>query len=130
MPPIFSNARQSDRFYDDNIWLGINFTFIYLLTREAKYLQKALLIWNFIKSGTDDKLGGGTYWCEEGKNSKNTCSNAPGAVLALKLFQATQDSAYLAEGQKRYEWTKAHLQDPVDYLYFDNIKLNGKSRQK
>jgi len=120
------NVRQSDRFYDDNIWLGINFTSIYLLTREAKYLEKALLIWNFIKSGTDNKLGGGTYWCETGKNSKNTCSNAPGAVLALKLFQATQDSTYLAEGEKRYEWTKTHLQDSVDYLYFDNIKLSGK----
>lgn len=119
------NLRQSDRFYDDNLWLGINFISVYLLTHESKYLQKALLIWDFIKSGTDDKLGGGTYWCEGNKDSKNTCSNAPGSVLALKLFQATQDSTYLAEGKKRYEWTKTQLQDSADYLYFDNVKLNG-----
>ncbi len=25
-----------------------------------------------------------------------------------------------------YEWTKEHLQDTTDYLYFDNIRLNGK----
>ncbi|WP_195207499.1 glycoside hydrolase family 76 protein [Bacteroides clarus] len=119
------NLRQSDRFYDDNIWLGINFVSAYLLTQENKYLQRALLIWDFIKSGTDNKLGGGTYWCEETKDSKNTCSNAPGVVLALKLFQATQDSTYLTEGEERYKWTKTHLQDSADYLYFDNIKLDG-----
>ena len=116
----------SDRFYDDNIWLGIDFTDIYLLTQEAKYLQKAELIWKFIESGTDDKLGGGIYWCEQKKESKNTCSNAPGSVFALKLFQATQDSSYLNKGIQLYEWTKKQLQDPVDYLYFDNIALDGR----
>lgn len=119
-------APQSDRFYDDNIWLGIDFTDSYLMTKEKQYLKKALLIWNFIESGMDDKLGGGIYWCEQKKESKNTCSNAPGSVLALKLFQATQDKSYLEKGQKLYEWTKAKLQDPTDFLYFDNISLDGK----
>ena len=116
---------QSDRYYDDNIWLGIDFTDTYLLTHEAKYLQKAELIWKFIESGTDDKLGGGIYWCEQSKESKNTCSNAPGSVFALKLFKATQNSAYLKTGQQLYEWTQANLQDPADCLYFDNIALDG-----
>lgn len=119
------SAPQSDRYYDDNVWLGIDFTDTYLLTHEAKYLQKAELIWKFIESGTDDKLGGGIYWCEQTKESKNTCSNAPGSVLALKLFKATQDSSYLKKGQQLYEWTKATLQDPADQLYFDNIALDG-----
>ncbi len=119
------SAPQSDRYYDDNIWLGIDFTDTYLLTREEKYLQKAELIWKFIESGMDDKLGGGIYWCEQKKESKNTCSNAPGSVLALKLFEATQDSSYLKKGQQLYEWTKANLQDPADHLYFDNIGLDG-----
>lgn len=119
------SAPQSDRYYDDNVWLGIDFTDTYLLTHEAKYLQKAELIWKFIESGTDDKLGGGIYWCEQTKESKNTCSNAPGSVLALKLFKATQDSSYLKKGQQLYEWTKATLQDPADQLCFDNIALDG-----
>ena len=58
--------------------------------------------------------------------SKNTCSNAPGSVLALKLFEATQDSTYFTKGKRLYEWTKATLQDSTDYLYFDNIALDGK----
>lgn len=119
-------APQSDRFYDDNVWLGIDFTDTYLATKEDKYLQKAKLIWKFIESGTDDNLGGGIYWCEQKKGSKNTCSNAPGSVFALKLFKATQDSTYLKQGEQLYKWTQTQLQDSTDYLYFDNISLNGK----
>ena len=121
-----NTASQSDRFYDDNIWLGIDFTDAYLNTKEEKYLKKAQLIWKFIESGADDKLGGGIYWCEQKKVSKNTCSNAPASVFALKMFKAIRDSSYLIKGQELYEWTKKRLQDSTDYLYFDNISLDGK----
>ena len=119
-------APASDRFYDDNVWLGIDFTDTYQMTQEQKYLDKAQLIWKFIESGTDSILGGGIYWCEQKKESKNTCSNAPGSVLALKLFKATNDSSYFEKGKKLYEWTQRNLQDSADYLYFDNIRLDGK----
>lgn len=119
------DAPLSDRFYDDNVWLGIDFTDAYLMTRQESYLQSAKLIWKFIESGMDDRLGGGIYWCEQKKESKNTCSNAPGSVFALKLFKATQDSAYLEKGKGLYEWTKATLQDTTDCLYFDNMRLDG-----
>lgn len=122
-----SSQPLSDRFYDDNVWLGIDFTDSYRMTGKQAYLEKAKLIWKFILSGKDDVLGGGIYWCEQKKESKNTCSNAPGAVFALKLFQATQDDAYLKEGKELYEWTKKNLEDPKDHLYFDNISLNKKS---
>lgn len=121
-----NTAPQSDRFYDDNVWLGIDFTDTYMLTNDQKYLSKAKLIWDFVASGIDEKLGGGIYWCEQKKESKNTCSNAPGSVFALKLFMATRDSVYFKQGKSLYEWTKKELQDPSDYLYFDNINLEGK----
>lgn len=120
-----NSARQSDRFYDDNVWLGIDFTDTYMMTKDKKYLKKAKIIWDFVASGMDDKLGGGIYWCEQKKESKNTCSNAPGSVFALKLFEATKDSAYFYFGKELYEWTKEHLQDKSDFIYFDNIGLNG-----
>ena len=130
MPPAYASyinsAPLSDRFYDDNVWIGIDFTDMYLHTKEKKYLDKAVELWQFIESGTDDLLGGGIYWCEQKKTSKNTCSNAPGAVYALKLFEATGDSSYFHQGKTLYEWTKKNLQDPGDYLYYDNIKLDGR----
>lgn len=120
-----NSAKQSDRFYDDNVWLGIDFTDTYMMTDDKKYLEKAQIIWDFVMSGCDDKLGGGIYWCEQKKTSKNTCSNAPGAVFAFKLFEATNDSSYFKQGKELYEWTKINLQD-TDYVYFDNIALDGK----
>ena len=49
--------------------------------------------------------------------------------FALKLFKATNDSSYFKKGKALYEWTKEHLQDSTDYLYFDNIRLDGKSEK-
>ena len=118
--------RPSDRFYDDNIWLGIDFADLYSAFGDEKYLQKAEMIWKFIESGTDGKLGGGIYWCEQKKESKNTCSNAPAAVLALKLFRITGDDRYLEAGLSLYEWTRNTLQDASDGLYLDNVSLDGK----
>jgi len=119
-------APESDRFYDDNIWLGIDFTDTYTITKDPKYLEKSKLIWKFVMSGNDDKLGGGIYWCEQKKESKNTCSNAPAAVFAFKLFKATGDSVYYNAGLNLYNWTKANLQDTSDKLYYDNVSLDGK----
>ena len=127
---IFS-AGESDRFYDDNVWLALDFCESYMLTKNPDYLKKSIETWKFVISGWDDKLGGGIYWCEQKKESKNTCSNAPGSVLALKLFEATKDTAYLNWGVRIYNWTKTNLQDTTDYLYFDNKSLSGKiGRQK
>lgn len=130
LPPAYASyinsARESDRFYDDNIWLGIDFTDLYVMTGEKKYLDKAQMIWKFIESGTDEKLGGGIYWCEQKKGSKNACSNAPGAVFALKLFAATKDTAYFHSGKNLYEWTHNNLKDNTDNLIFDNINMEGK----
>lgn len=121
-----NGAPQSDRFYDDNVWLGIDFSELYLLTNRQDYLDRAREIWKFIESGTDTILGGGIYWCEQKKHSKNTCSNAPGAVFALRLHQATGNPTYLKAARELYHWTKTTLQDPEDYLYWDNKGLNGK----
>ncbi len=114
-----------DRFYDDNLWLGIDLVELYERTRDTWYLDKATTIWIFILSGKDNVLDGGIYWKEGEKNSKNTCSNAPAAVLAAKLYLATNDNTYLDTAKELYQWTKENLQDPIDYLYWDNIKTDG-----
>jgi hypothetical protein len=124
------SAGHSDRYYDDNIWLALDFSKSYWLTQNPEYLNKSVEIWKFVISGWDNQLGGGIYWCEQKKGSKNTCSNAPASVLALKLFEATKDTAYLNMGVRIYSWTKANLQDSSDYLYFDNKTLMGRIDHK
>jgi uncharacterized protein YyaL (SSP411 family) len=121
-----NSAPASDRFYDDNVWLVIDFTEIYLKSKNRKFLDRAEEAWKFVISGWDDRIGGGIYWTEQKKTSKNTCSNAPSVVAAMKLFESTNDKKYLNAAVKIYEWTKNNLQDSADCLYFDNIKLNGR----
>jgi len=120
------SAGKSDRFYDDNVWLSLDFCESYMLTKKPEYLKKSIETWQFVLSGWDEQLDGGIYWCEQKKQSKNTCSNAPASVLAFKLFEATKDSTYFNWGIRIYNWTKANLQDSTDYLYFDNKNLSGK----
>ncbi|MGE4542456.1 MAG: glycoside hydrolase family 76 protein, partial [Bacteroidales bacterium] len=48
------------------------------------------------------------------------------AVYAFKLFEATKDSSYFYQGLGLYNWTKNHLQDPEDGLYYDNINQTGR----
>jgi len=115
----------SDRFYDDNIGLAIYFLEAYAMNKKEAYLTKAKRLWQFAESGMDEKLGGGIYWSEQSRESKNTCVNSSASVLAFKLFEATKDSLYFHQGKKIFEWTKTHLQDPKDHLYFDNIRLDG-----
>lgn len=121
-----TEAGESDRYYDDNIWLAIDFCESFQLTGKQEYLDRSIQLWKFIISGWDGQLGGGIYWCEQKKKSKNSCSNAPASVLAFQLFEVTNDSNYFHWGMKIYSWTKQNLQDSTDFLYFDNKNLDGK----
>lgn len=71
------------------------------------------------------------FWCEQQKEAKHTCSNAPSTVLGVKLYRLTKDAKYLEKAKETYAWTKKHLCDPTDHLYWDNINLKGKvSKEK
>lgn len=121
----YITTSESDRFYDDNIWLVIDFVDLYTLTGEQKYLDLALDIWQFVLSGRDTVLGDGIYWCEQKKDTKNTCSNAPAAVAALKLYKATGEQQYFDQGENFYTWVFYSLRDQ-DHLYWDNVSVKGK----
>src|SRR5699024_6045681 len=75
----------------------------------------------------DSVLGGGIYW-KENQKGKNTCSNMPAVVLGAKLYQATQEQKYLDSAKSLYSWCKSKLQDPEDYLYWDNLKYNDEGK--
>lgn len=120
---VVSDDPKAGRFYDDNDWIALDFVDLYKITGENKYLRDAEIIWKYIESGTAET--GGVYWSEGGK-SRNTCSSAPAAVLALKLLRATGNGKYLKAAEELYSWTKLTLQDKDDYLYFDNISSQGR----
>lgn len=117
--------RHTDRYYGDNMWVGQQMLKSYELTGNEIYLKYAETIWNFVQTGRYNILGDGIYWCEQKKFIKNTCNNAPAAVMALELYRVTSDDTYLEAGKSRYLWVKNYLQDPEDALYFDRTNLDG-----
>ena len=119
-------AGQNDRYYDDNDWVAIDFCDYYAVTKNKEYLKKAIALHDYIYSGWSDELGGGIYWCEQKKESKNTCSNAPATVLCMKLYKLTKDKKYLDQAMATYQWTRDNLRDPSDFVYWDNKNLQGK----
>lgn len=111
-----------DRFYDDNQWIGIALMDAYFRTGKPLYLDKAGEIYRFMMTGHDTASGGGLYWKEGDHSTKNTCSNGPGILLSLQLYQATKDSAFLKTALSLYQWVNRVLRAPSG-LYYDNIRL-------
>ncbi len=113
-----------DRFYDDNMWIALDFLDAFDATRAPAYLEKAKTLFTFILSGWSDELGGGIFWCEQKRETKNTCSNGPAVVLALRLYQETHGPSYLEWGKRIYDWTRQKLQAPSG-VFWDNVNLAG-----
>ncbi len=122
---VLPGPKSPDRYYDDNEWLVMGLVEAYELTGETADLDRAEKTFQFVMSGEDNLLGGGLYWHEQEKTSKNTCSNGPAIVAALRLYAVTHKDAYLDTAKRLYVWTNDHLQD-TDGLYWDNVKLDGR----
>jgi uncharacterized protein YyaL (SSP411 family) len=121
-----SSDNHSDKYYDDNQWLILGFVEAYEVTGDEYFLNWARRVNAFSLSGWDDKLGGGIYWKLDHR-SKNTCSNAPAAAAAMRLYMTgdPQDKNQRDWALRIRKWVNATLQDPDDGLYWDNINLNG-----
>ena len=120
----FASKTDDDKYYDDNAWLVLSFVEAYDATKDPQFLNWAQQTQKFVLSGYDEKLGGGLYWHQQKKESKNTCVSGPAAAAALDLYRVTGDKTDLEQARQLYNWTNANLQDK-DGLYWDNIKLDG-----
>ncbi len=116
--------KSNDRYYDDNAWIVLALAEAYEVTHQSGDLARAEATQRFVLSGEDNQLGGGIYWHEPKRTTKNTCVNAPAIVGALRLYQLTTKPAYLEDARRLYRWTCAHLQG-ADGLFADNIHLDG-----
>lgn len=124
-----SKEQADTRYYDDNQWIGIAAMDVYHRTGKATYLELSKTIYRFMMTGYDTVTGGGIYWREGDKSSKNTCSNGPGILLALQLYKVTGQKGYLDTALLLYNWTNKHLLAP-EGVYFDAIRIPQNSIDK
>lgn len=116
-----------DRFYDDNQWIGIALMDSWLRKPNKQYLDWSKEIYRFMMTGFDTVSGSGLYWKEGDLTTKNTCSNGPGVVLAIQLYQATNEKRYLDTALLLYNWVNKWLRTPQG-VYWDNVKVTKSNR--
>jgi uncharacterized protein YyaL (SSP411 family) len=117
-----TREEKDSRFYDDNQWIAIACLDAYNRTKQKSYLAIAEEIYKFQMTGYDEMAGGGLYWKEDEKNTKNTCSNGPGILVALQLYKITKKKEYLTTAIKLYDWTNKNLRG-ADGIFYDAIKI-------
>lgn len=122
-PAYMSYIKKSSRFYDDNQWIAIAYLDAYNRTKKKEYLNKAKEIYTWLLTGYDNKTGGGLYWKEDEKTSKNTCSNGPNILISLQLYKITKDKKYLDTGLLVYNWTNKHLRSK-EGVFWDAISVS------
>lgn len=109
---------------DDLLWLGNSAMRAYNATNDEEYLNVAVELWNIIiTSWSDDVFEGGITWKQDTPYQKNAVSNGPATVLAMRLYEVTNNTDYLNWAKKIYEWEKKTLVDPYTGLVWDNISL-------
>ena len=117
-----TKEEKDSRFFDDNQWIALACIDAYNRTKKQQYLDIVQRIYSFMMTGYDTAAGGGLYWKEGDKTTKNTCSNGPGILVALQLYTITSRQKYLDTALILYNWVNSHLQSP-EGVYYDNIKI-------
>lgn len=109
-------------FNDDMIWLAISSLRAFEATNDAEYKTVAKFLWDIIKlSWSDNVFGGGITWKQDTPRQKNAVSNAPAAIVAMRLYDIDKNPEDLVWAKKIYEWQKNNLVDPVTGAVWDNI---------
>ena len=114
-----------NEFYDDMEWNALAMQRVYRATNDTRWLTEAKVLWDDIKTGWNETMGGGIAWRKSQLGYKNTPANAPACILAARLYVDTGTEDYLTWAKKIYDWQKATLVDPATGLVFDGINGNG-----
>lgn len=128
-PPLGNGG---DRFYDDNIWIGLALVQLYQTTGNVGALTQASQLFDLAVSGWDTDPShpapGGVFWSEATwGRTRNTVSTANGAKLGLYLYQATGQPYYFDWAIKMYAWTNQYMLAP-NGLFWDHVDIRGNIR--
>jgi len=114
------NTFQND-YYDDMEWNALAILRAYDVTKDEKFKNAALQIWEYIKLGWNENAGGGITWKKGMEYSKNACSNGPACILAARLYQEFGDESNKEWALKIYNWEKSTLFNANNGIVYDNI---------
>jgi predicted alpha-1,6-mannanase (GH76 family) len=97
-----------NEYLDDSGWWGITWLKMYDRTREQKYLATAKAIHAHMAKNWRPEKGGGVLWTEgPDKLIPNAITNSLFLILSARLYQRTQEPAYLRWAEQTLEWQRA-----------------------
>jgi hypothetical protein len=119
-----------DRFYDDNAIIALDLLEDYHITNNPASLERVKKIAEFSITGENNVAGGGMYWVEQYRNkpesdmcNKAVCASAFTTTYLLKLYQITKNEDYLILAKRIYQWLTTTMKDPVDNLFWNDIRI-------
>ncbi len=126
-PPFAEHFSDSERFVDDNLWVGLLLAKEYEASDNPEALNKAQNIFDLAIDQWDHGRGG-IYWQVQRPsvrdNTRAIVSNAPAVQLGVKLYQITGEEDYLTKSEQIFDWIK-QLKDTDQRLYNDHMRLDG-----
>ncbi|WP_027093814.1 glycoside hydrolase family 76 protein [Cohnella thermotolerans] len=114
--------------YDDMEWMALAWLRAYEATGEEKYRETVRVLWEDIKTGWNDVMGGGIAWHKEQPGYKNAPANGPAAILAARLARSGGGAGELEWAVKIYRWLRTHLVDPDSGFVWDGMNRQGDGR--
>jgi hypothetical protein len=115
-----------DVYNDDILWAVLAFARGGQDTGNTNYCALAKANFDAVYArGWDTNLGGGLYWRDSDRASKNACVNGPGACAAYLLYQIYGDTNYLTKAANIYYWEQSVLFNTNSGAIYDNIGTNG-----
>jgi len=112
-------------YYDDMAWLGLSSLRAYQATGESRYLEATRTLWGELKGGWNDRQGGGIAWRRSQPGYKNTPSNAPSVILAVRLHRELGDQEYRDWAERIYAWLNDTLVNQETGLVWDGVNRQG-----
>ncbi len=118
--------RRSHAYNDDVLWWCIACTRAARITNNKNYILEAKELYDHLWSTqVDNAIGGGMWWRNDDRKTKNACVNLPAVIVALNLYEATKDLKYLLQGKSLYKWTSDTLFNANTGKVYDFIGVDG-----
>ena len=122
-----SAASHYNEYNDDISWAVIAFARGYLITGNTTFLNVAKNNWDgmYNRAWDTNFMGGGLWWRQSDKASKNACVEGPGTIGACLLYNIYGDTNYLNKAQAIYAWNRRVLFNTTSGAVSDSIGTNG-----
>lgn len=118
-----------DVYFDDNEWIALELLAWHERTGDQRSLAIARRLFQLVIRAWDGDEShpcpGGVFWTTAGGNDdRNTVTTATGALVAMRLYEATHATSYVRWARRMLGWVEQCMAAPNGLLW-DHIRLDG-----